>query len=163
MPERVPALVDIEVENEVLKTFMLFIQTGETVLKYADAKFYNGANTSAIKYAALKILNKNDGTMTHTQLANWLFKEPHSITKLVERLKRDGLVVTKRQTRDRRAINIIITDKGREHIEEATPTARELAGQVMSSISEEEAAQLGEMLGTLRQNAHQGLVELSKK
>ena len=160
MANRVPELIDVEIDNIILKTFVLFVQTAETVLKYSDAQFYKGANLSIVKYAALRILDINGGTMTPSQLAAWMFKERHSITTLVERLRRDGLVGTRRQTRDRRSVSVILTDKGREVLEQATPAAREIVERVMSSMSDDEAVQFGKSLSFLRQNARDTLEQL---
>jgi DNA-binding MarR family transcriptional regulator len=163
MPERVPELIDLNIPNPVWSAFVLFMQTAETVLKYSDAQLYEKEKMSSVKLAALQLLDMHNGTMIHSALAAWMFKEPHSITKLIERLKRDELVVTVRDTIDKRAINIEITDKGRKLLRETVPLAREVAERVMSSISEEDAIELGKLVSVLRQNARNSLAQLSQE
>lgn len=163
MPEKVPELIDLNIQNPIWSTFVLFMQTAETVLKYADAQLYEKEKMSAVKLAALQILNMHNGTMIHSELAAWMFKEPHSITKLIERLKRDKLVITKRDTDDKRVINIVMTDKGQKLLNETLPLARDVADRVMSSINEDNAIELGKLISVLRQNARNNLAQLSKE
>jgi DNA-binding MarR family transcriptional regulator len=95
--------------------------------------------------------------MTPSKIAQWTYKERHNITTLVNRMSREGLVVAKRSRKDRRSVNITLTDKGREVLNQARPVAREIVNQMMSSISEGDALQIEKLLVVLRQNAHYGL------
>ena len=162
MATRIPKLIDVDIDNIILKTFILFVQTAETILKYSDAQFYKEARLSIVKYAALRILATNSGTMTPSQLATWMFKERHSITTLVDRMKRDGLVRTERENRDKRFVNVTLTAKGRKVLEQSTPVARDIVNRVMLSIGEGDAIPLEKSLRVLRQNAHDGLEHLTE-
>ena len=105
----------------------------------------------------MRALASNNGVMTPSELAEWTQTERHNITTLTERMKRDGLIRTERNPRDKRVVNASLTDKGREVLIQAMPVAREIIDQVMSSISEDDALLLEKSLRTLRQNAHDGL------
>ena len=155
-------MIDVDHDDIILRTFILFVQTAHTVLKYADARFYQEAGLSAIKFMVLQILVTNGGTMTSSEIAQWTFRERHDITTLVRRLERDGLVSTKRNDTDKRFVNIILTAKGRKVLKQATPTAREIVNQAMLSISEGDGVLLEESLRVLRQNAHHGLEHVAK-
>ncbi len=100
--------------------------------------------------------------MTPSKIAEWTFKERHNITTLVDRLKREGLVRTERSLKDKRFVNIILTAKGRRVLKQATPVARKIVDQVMSSISEGDAVLLEKSLRVLRQNAHGSMEQLAK-
>jgi len=155
-------LIDVDHNDIILRTFILFVQTAHTVLKYADANFYQKAGLSAIKFIVLRILATNSGAMTPSEIAQWTFRERHNITTLVRRLERDGLVSTKRNDTDKRFVNIILTAKGRKVLKQATPVAREIVNQAMLSISEGDGVLLGKSLQVLRQNAHHGLEHVAK-
>ena len=139
------------------------MQTAHTVLKYADAHFYQEAGLSAIKFIVLQILATNGGTMKPSEIAQWTFRERHNITTLVRRLERDGLVSTKRNDADKRFVNIVLTAKGRKVLKQATPVAREIVNRVMLSISEGDGVLLEKSLQVLRQNAHHGLEHVAKR
>ena len=150
-------LIDIDHDDIILRTFILFVQTAHAVLKYADAYLYRKAHLSIIKFVVLIALLRNGGTLTPSEIAEWTHTERNNISKLIDRLQKGELVRVKRNSRDRRSVNIILTDKGRQDLSRAMPVAREFVNQVMLSISEGDAAPLEKSLRVLRQNAHSGL------
>jgi len=127
------------------------------VHKYSDAHFYKKARLSAIKFTVLGAIVANGGTMRPSDIAVWVNRERHNITTLIDRLRRDGLVRTKHDSKDRRSINVTITDKGRKVLVQARPVAREIVNQVMSSISEKDAARLEKLVNVLEQNTQRGM------
>jgi DNA-binding MarR family transcriptional regulator len=150
-------LIEIELEDVVLSTFMLFVQTAQAVLKYTDAHLYRKARLSISKLIVLKALAINGEGMMPSRLAEWTGTERHNITALVSRMKREGLVTTEHNSKDKRFVNIKLTDKGQEVLKQAIPVAQEVVNQVMLSITKDDAVLLKEKLTTLRQNAHRGL------
>ena len=150
-------MIDVDHEDSILRTFILFVQTCDAVSKYGNARLYRENSLSTIKYMVLQILAFNDGTMTPSEIAEWTFRERHNVTTLLKRLERDELIKTERKEKDRRFVNVMLTDRGRTALGQATPTAKEIVNQVMQSISESDAAVLEQLVKTLRQNAHDGL------
>ncbi len=150
-------MIDVDHEDSILRTFILFVQTCDTVARYGNARLYRENSLSTIKYMVLQILAFNGGTMTPSKIAEWTFRERHNITTLLNRLERDELIKTERNEKDRRSVNVTLTDKGQTALNQATPTARGIINQVMKSISESDAAVLEQLVKTLRQNAHDGL------
>ena len=145
-------MIEIDHEDDTLSTFILFVQTAQVVLKYADAYLYRKARLSVSKLVVLKALASN-GAMMPSKIAEWTNTERHNITALANRMKQDGLVTTERSSSDKRLVNIKLTDKGREALSKAMPVSQEVVNQVMLSITEGDAALLKEKLTILRQNA----------
>jgi len=162
MANRVHRLIDVDHDDVILRAYIIFVQTADVVLKYADANLYRKTRLSVIKYLVLQILATNGGTMKPSEIAEWTFRERHNITTLVDRLKRDGLVRVERNNRDKRFVSVTLTAKGRKVLKQAIPVARGIVNRVMSSISEGDAVPLEKSLRFLRQNAHDGLVHLAK-
>ena len=156
-------IVDVEIEDDVLRTFILFVQTARQVLKYADSHLYREASLSVVKLITLRALASNNGVMTPSELAKWTQTERHNITALVNRMGRDGLVIAERNSSDKRVVNITLTDQGREVLSQAMPEARKVVNQVMASITESDAIPLEKMLRVLRQNAHDGLEHVAER
>ncbi len=156
-------VIDIDHDDIILRTFILFAQTARAVLKYADAHFYKEAHLSPIKFVVLRILADNGGTMAPSEIAQYTLRERHDISTLADRMERDGLVKTKRNDRDRRFVNIILSDKGTRVLTKAGSVAREVVNQVMLSIYEGDAVLLEKSLRILRQNAHDGLEHVAKR
>ena len=155
-------VIDVDHEDTVLRTFILFVQTARAVLKYTDAHLYRKARLSIIKLIALRALASNNGVMIPSEIAEWTQTERHNITALIGRMRQDELVTAERNSSDKRLVNINLTDKGQEALNRTTPVAKEIVDQVMLSIDEGDAALLEKHLRTLRQNAHQGLEHIAK-
>ena len=156
-------MIEVNHDDTILRTFILFVQSAQSVLKYADSTFYRKANLSVIKLIVLRVLASNSEYMTPSKIAEWTQTERHNITALVDRMRRDGLVTAERNKRDKRFVNISLTDKGREVLNQAMPVAREIVNRVMTSISEDDALQLEKLLRVLRQNADSGLEDVAKQ
>ncbi len=154
MERKAGILINVDRSDAVLKIFIVFTQTARAVLKYEDAHFYRETLLSPIKFIVLQALAANGDSMTPSKIAEWTRTERHNITTLVDRLKQDGLVRTERNNRDRRSVNIILTDKGREVLSQTIPVAKEVVHQVMASIGEGDAVLLEKLLRVLRQNAN---------
>ena len=155
-------ILEIPHGEPIGKTLMLLTQTSRLINKYIEAYFYQKTTISFTKFMALKVLESGNGVMTPTQLAEWTQTELHNITTLVSRLKKDGLVSTNRSDIDNRKVNVILTDKGRKVLSEATPVARKLIDQIMSSITKTDAVKFSKILEVLRDNAYNGMENIAK-
>ena len=75
---------------------------------------------------------------------------PNSMSMLVDRIVKAGLVRRARDRKDRAALSVHLTDKGREAIEPAVPAGGESINKVVSSLSDDDQRVLADMLETLR-------------
>jgi len=154
----VARLIEIDHEDTVLRAFMLFVQTGQIVLKYVDAYLYRKTRLSVSKLIILKALDSSSRAMRPSELANWTNTERHNITALISRMKKEGLVTAERNSNgSKKFVNINLTDEGRQVLHHAMPVAKEIVDRVMLSITDGDAALLEEKLRILRQNAYHGL------
>ncbi len=162
MANRVDRLIDVGHEDRVLRTFVLFVQAADTIMKYANTHLYRKERLSVIKVIVLRVLAANGGAMTPSDIAEWTFRERHNITTLIDRMKRDGLVRVERNIKDKRFVNVSLTAKGWKVLKQILPAANEIVNRVMLSTSEGDAVPLENSLRVLRQNAHDGLEHLAK-
>lgn len=147
-----PNIVSIDYADPVVRAHMLFVQIALAAIKHADSKFYREHQLSMIKYLALKILVLNGGTLKHSELARWTNTKKHNITTLVDRMKEDKFVTTERSHKDKRVIDITITDKGRETYEKANPAARNIIKELMQGISERDIHNFEKVLMKIKKN-----------
>jgi DNA-binding MarR family transcriptional regulator len=162
-PKEVHRLIDVEHEDTILRSFILFVQTAYAILKYADAHLYRKARLSISKLIVLRVLASNKKVMTPSEIVKWTHTERHNITTLIRRMKRDGLIVAERNPRDRRFVSVSLMDKRREVLMRAMLVAREIVDQLMFSVSVDDALLLEKSLRALRQNAHHGLKHIAKR
>ncbi len=154
---------EVEEPDTILRTFILFSQSAREVLKYVDAHLYREAGLSVVQLVALQAMNRNNGVMTPSEIAEWTQTERHNITTLIRRMKKAGLVTTERNLYNKKVINVMLTDRGREVLAGVMPLAHRIVEQVMLSFTEDDAALLEKLLKPIRLNAHSGLEALSRR
>ena len=148
---------NVDHEDNILRTFILFVQTAQAIMKYANIHLYRKTRLSTTKLIALRVLANNNGTMRPSELAEWTQTERHNITTLIDRMKRDGLVTTERNSINKRHLDVTLTDKGHEVLSQAMPVAKDIVDHVMSSFTDVDVVPLENSLRVLGQNVHHGL------
>lgn len=152
MVKSVSSMARLANADPVTRAFMVLMQAANALPKYADSRFHGALKLSLSKYVALLVLAVNGGKMRPIHLAAWTGTRRHNITTLVDRMSRDGLVVARRSERDRRVVEVSLTEAGREAYERALPVARSIMAQVMSGVTREDAARLEKVLQSLMAN-----------
>jgi DNA-binding MarR family transcriptional regulator len=79
-----------------------------------ECDFENRLNAYGVTRATCAILSamKNDGKTTPASLASFIGIDGAAITRHLDRLEEQGLVVRERSTTDRRSVNLKLTRKG---------------------------------------------------
>jgi MarR family transcriptional regulator, 2-MHQ and catechol-resistance regulon repressor len=139
-------------DTNTLDAFNLFIETSHLVLKYADSKLEQSDNLSSAKFIVLVILETSGGTLTSAKLAGKTGTKPHNITKIIDRMKRDGLVTTRKNEGDRRYVYISLTDEGRSILEKGKNVANEIVSRTMASLSADDIVALKRLLNIFKKN-----------
>ena len=156
-------MIEVNHGDAILRTFILFVQTARAVLKYADVRLFRKARLSVVKLVVLRALASKGGRMRPYEIADWTQTERHNITALIYRMQKEGLVEAERDSSNKRYVNVTITEKGKEVLNQVIPVAREIVNQVMLSISESDADLLEKSLRILRENAQHGLEHPDKQ
>jgi DNA-binding MarR family transcriptional regulator len=138
--------------DTILRAYLLLLHISHLLQENANDQLYKRAGITEIQYRALGYIVNNGGTIAASDLSHQLSRVRHNTTTLVYRLCNAELVTTDRDNRDRRRINIDITDKGQEVYDNAYPVAISIMKRVMSSISVEDATTLEVVLKVLEQN-----------
>ena len=116
------------------------------------------AGISGMQAEVLFIVKTLDHMPTPAEISRCLFREPHTVSGLLNRMERQGLVTKLKDLERKNVIRVTITPKG----EEAYRQSREMKviHKLLSCLSQEQQANLRVCLGTLRHNA---LVELAQQ
>ena len=105
-------------------------------------------NISVVQAAALMVIHAFAGQATPTDIARWLFQEPHSVSELISRMEKIGLVKKVRDPIKKRRVRISLTDKGKEiYLSKSSKT--EMMYKIISCLSHEEREQLSLILQKL--------------
>ncbi len=136
--------------NQYRDLWALLAQTRDVIFK-ARQKELHRYGISAIRSAALSAIQAIGGKATPAEISRWLFREPHSVSELLSRMEREGLVTKTKDLDRKNLVRIELTDKGYDAYYQSM--TQESIYKIMSSLSYEECQQLMSCLRTLRDEA----------
>jgi DNA-binding MarR family transcriptional regulator len=92
------------------------------------------------------------------RVAEWLGVGLPAASGIVDRVERHGFVARRHREDDRRIVECCLTDKGRELIAEIGGLRREVIRQTLGVLSDEELAQMSQLVKTVHQRTleHEG-------
>ena len=101
------------------------------------------------QYLVLMILWEEDGVPVN-DIARKLILNTNTITPLLKRLEKDGIVKRKRSKEDERKVIVQLTAKGREMQEEASLIPKKLSGRLLQgNLKVDDLIRLKEMLDSI--------------
>jgi DNA-binding MarR family transcriptional regulator len=104
---------------------------------------------SILHYHVLGLLMRR-GPLPISEIARFLEVSKPNMTPLVDRMVEQGLVVREHNHRDRRVIQIVATNRGKNLIRTGKMRMSENLNQNLGSLNEAEKKRLGDCLQTLR-------------
>lgn len=99
----------------------------------------------------LAFLNRAGNEVRMTDIGQWLGVNKANVTRLVDGLERDGLVVRTASVLDRRTILVTITPSGRKRLDTALPHHLEHLSALLGDLSHDEKAMLIHLLARTRE------------
>ena len=137
-----------ERENTVMRLWLLLPRVGDAFNLCHDLVFSRYGITNE-QWRVLACI-KSRGPMRPVDIARLLERAPNSMSMIVDRMVKAGLVRRTRDRRDRRAVFVSLTNKGDAAIEPAVPVAWEFINKIVSSLSDDDQRALADMLETLK-------------
>jgi DNA-binding MarR family transcriptional regulator len=156
-----------EQENTALRLWLLLPRVGDALNLSQDLVFSKYGITTE-QWRLLACI-KSRGPLRPSDIASLLERSPNSISMLVDRMVKAGLVRRTRDRKDRRVVFVHLTDKGKEAVEPATPAGWEFMNKLLSSLSYDDQRALTAMLETLKceltgyLNPEMDMAEITKK
>jgi MarR family transcriptional regulator, transcriptional regulator for hemolysin len=96
---------------------------------------------------------KGEAWRTQHELARALRIEGPTLTRHLDGLEEEGLVVRRRDTTDRRAVSVELTDAGRAKHAEMLRAVQAFNRRLLAGLGDDEIEELRTLLGKLEQNA----------
>jgi DNA-binding MarR family transcriptional regulator len=131
-------MTELPIMNEDYRLWLLLTQTRSAIFKARHKKF--GVYMHPNQAAALVMIWRYNGQATPTMLANNLFLEQHSISEMIERMRKKGLVAKTKDKIKGSVVRVSITDEGRKICSEMVQT--DFISSLMSGLSAEQRKQL---------------------
>ncbi|EKB50995.1 MarR family winged helix-turn-helix transcriptional regulator [Cecembia lonarensis] len=102
------------------------------------------------QYNVLRILRGQNGNpITVSSIQERMLNRMSNASRLVEKLKQKGLVIREESARDRRQVDVLITDKGLDVLQNLEASIYRLNRELVK-LNEEEVNQLNDLLDRLR-------------
>jgi len=140
--------VNSESENTVLRLWLLLRRVGDALALCQDSVFGKYGLTTE-QFGVLSSI-KSRGPLRPTDLSHILERTPNSISMLVDRMVKAGLVRRTRDRKDRRVVTVSLTSKGEAAVEPAIPAGWEFIHQILSPLSQNDQRSFASMLETVK-------------
>jgi len=140
--------------DENYNLWVLLHQTTDAALR-ARQKELDQFGISVAEVGVLVVIQAIGEKATPAEISRQIFREPHSVSALLNRMEKKGLL---RQTQDldrRNLVRVSITEKGQQAYDKST--RRKSIYKIISSLSKEERQQLRSCLEKLRNKAFKEL------
>ena len=142
-------MTNVRPSMAVLKSWRQIYQT-ENLLRQCQDQICMEYGLTVEQYAVLIVLNYAGGTVRITDIAQWLIRSTNSITMIVDRMVKAGLVNRKRDRVDRRAVKVTATSKGNSAVKQAHMAILEFVRKIFQPLSNEDENTLSSLLGTVK-------------
>ena len=145
--------VKFEFENPAKGVWVLLRQVYNLISKCNDLVFSNYKLTTE-QHSVLMAIKHIEDPVKVTDVARWLDRSVNSVSMIIDRMVKVGLVIRRRDLPDRRAVRLTITSKAEEAFVPATIAGWELIQEILSSLSDEDILTLRSLLEVLRDKTY---------
>jgi len=135
--------------NTGLRLWLLLHRVRDGIVMCEDSIFGNYGLTTE-QFSVLAAVKSRGGSLTPIGLATILARKPNSVSTLVDRMVKAGLVRRTRDRKDRRTVNVSLTSKGEKALEPAAPAGWEFIQKILSPLSDKDREVLNGMLEVLK-------------
>jgi DNA-binding MarR family transcriptional regulator len=159
--------IKFESENTVLRVWLLMHRVRDILVLCEDSIFGEYGLTTE-QYSVIAAVKSRGGSLRPTDLALILERSPNSVSMLVDRMVKAGLVRRTRDRKDRRVVNVSLTSKGENALKPAAPAGWEFIQKILSRLSDKDKHDLANMLEIVKceligyLNPEMDMAEISK-
>jgi DNA-binding MarR family transcriptional regulator len=140
---------DLEPEVVALRLWRQLYQT-YTLLKQCEDEIFEEHGLTTEQYAVLTSIAYLGEPTRITDIARWLERSTNSISMIVDRMVKAGLVRRARDKRDRRVVYVSETSKAESLFTPATVASFESIRRILSPIPHEDRLILLDLLGEVK-------------
>jgi len=144
--------VNLEPEHLALRVWFLSHRTHE-LLRRCEDQVFSEYNLTTEQYTVLVTIKYLDDPVRPTDVARWMGRSPNSVSMIVDRMVKAGLVRRIRDRGDRREVRLVITSKGENAIKPATLAGVEFIRKILSPLSYEDRRTLVSLNEVVKDNA----------
>ena len=144
--------VKFEFKESRLMVWLLCHQCHNLVTRCEEVVSYGKEITPEQHNVLMAIKYAND-PVKPTDVARWLDRRIHSISLIIDRMQKRGLVKRISDLPDRRSVRLVMTKKGERILDQATVRGWKLICEILSDFSEDELQTLARLMDRVREKA----------
>lgn len=130
----------------------LLDRTARRVKQYAQQRFKAlNINITVDQWLVLKHLYENEA-MKQNELAELLFKDNPTLTRIIDLLCEKGLTLRKPHPSDRRSFQVSLTAQGRKKVETLKPRIQKIRLKAWEGLSKKDFLHFKKVLNTIYDN-----------
>jgi MarR family transcriptional regulator, organic hydroperoxide resistance regulator len=111
----------------------------------------DGIDISMIQSGVLFLVSTIDEPVTPAMLSRYLYREPHTISGLLGRMEKQGLVKRVRDLKRKNQVRVELTQKGKKAYQQQNKAG--VVNKIVTNLSQEERANMSVYLEKLRTSA----------
>ena len=146
--------VKIKIDDPVKEASLLLHQVAFSIDKIED-KSFRRVGISPSQYSVIAAIRHIKDPVTPTNVANWLDRNTNSITLMIDRLEREGLVTRSRDLNDRRSLRLSLTEKGMDAFKRGAKPRAEIPQEAMSCLSPGEVQELNRSVSKILEKTYE--------
>ncbi|MFW6118216.1 MAG: MarR family winged helix-turn-helix transcriptional regulator [Chloroflexota bacterium] len=135
--------------NTILRLWLLLHRVRD-ILVLCEDKIFGGYGLTTEQFGLIAAVKSCGGSLRPSELARILERSPNSVSMLVDRMVKAGLVRRTRDRRDRRVVNVSLTSKAENALKPATPAGWEFIQKILSPLSYEDKYALTNLLERIK-------------
>ena len=145
--------IKFKFENLDKGAWILLRQTYKLIFRCEDRVFSEYELTTE-QHAVLMAIKHISGSVRITDIARWLDRSVNSVSMIIDRMVKAGLVKRTRDRKDRRTVFVTMTSKAEKAYVPATTAGWGLIQEILSPLSDEDKLTLIRLLETLRDKTY---------
>lgn len=148
-------------ENPTYKKYVPFLDSSYnlylllylTHIALFKARYYEikEFGITSMELALLVIVDGLGESATPTEISRWIMRKRPTVSELLNRMERNGLVIRTGYKDNKKLKKVAITNKGREALDQATK--KDIWHTIIGSLSDDEYHQLWSLLEKLKDTA----------
>jgi DNA-binding MarR family transcriptional regulator len=145
--------IKFKFENLDKGSWILLRQTYNLIFRCED-RVFSEYDLTTEQHTVLMAIKNINGSVRITDIARWLDRSVNSVSMIIDRMVKAGLVRRARDRKDRRTVFVTLTNKAEEAYGPATIAGWELIQEILSPLSNEDKRALIRLLEKIRDKTY---------
>jgi len=135
-----------------LRLWLLLHRTHD-LLKRREDSIFGECNLTTEQFTVLVTMRYLDDSIRPTDLARWLERSPNSVSMIIDRMVKAGLLKRVRDKSDRRVVHVVMTEKAENALKPATLAGLDFIQEILTPLAYEDRHTLVSLLEMIKYNA----------